>query len=124
MARVQACALGFDLDAMPPANRWIDVCSPLPANAGERVVKTKLLIPATLALALTCLHHSVAFAWGPGGGAPGIPGFSALWDEPKPKAIGQATKKRWSGDPATRRSGKAKKKAWGSVGPAPGPYSR
>jgi len=73
---------------------------------------------------LTCLQHSFAFAWGSGGGAPGIPGFSALWDDPKPKAIGLETRKGWSEDPAIRRSGKAKKKAWRGVGPAPGPYSR
>ena len=100
-------------------------CAPqLPANAGERVVKTKLIIPAAVALVLTCLHHSVALAWGPGGGVPGIPGFSALWDEPKPKAIGQETKKCWSSDPAGRRSGKVKKKAWRGLSPAPGPFSR
>jgi len=70
-----------------------------------------MIIPAAVALVLTCLHHPVALAWGPGGGVPGIPGFSALWDEPKPKAIGQETKKCWSGDPAGRRSGQSEEKS-------------
>src|SRR4029453_5939250 len=94
------------------------------ANAGERVVATKLIVSAAVALVLTCLYHSCPFGWGPGGGAPGFPGFSALWQEPKPKASSHETKKGWSGNSTSRRAGKAKKKAWRDAGPSPGPPSR
>ena len=75
----------------------------------------KFIVLAAVALGSTCLCQSVAFAWGPRGGAPGIPGFSSLWQDPNPRAFSQETKKGWGGDPI-RRAVKGRKKCgamWG-----------